>query len=109
ARPPHDEMIRYIDEHKDQFGVEAICLPGVAPGSSWVHHRPRLPGRESQAAVCTRVEGRATRLGSRPVARGELRRLRGAEDVRPDATPGLEDRSRSDSAADEDRRRSRGE
>ncbi|MFJ4163760.1 IS3 family transposase [Micrococcus luteus] len=25
ARPPHDEMIRFIDEHRDQFGVEAIC------------------------------------------------------------------------------------
>ena len=22
---PHDEMIRFIDEHRDQFGVEAIC------------------------------------------------------------------------------------
>ncbi|WP_374196213.1 IS3 family transposase [Agromyces sp. ISL-38] len=25
TRPSHDEMIRYVDEHKDQFGVEAIC------------------------------------------------------------------------------------
>ncbi|UYG15916.1 IS3 family transposase [Brachybacterium huguangmaarense] len=25
TRPPHDEMIRFIDEHRDQFGVEAIC------------------------------------------------------------------------------------
>ncbi|MGO0603591.1 IS3 family transposase [Brevibacterium linens] len=25
ARPPHDEMIRFIDVHRDQFGVEAIC------------------------------------------------------------------------------------
>nr|WP_179658480.1 IS3 family transposase [Nocardioides panzhihuensis] len=25
ARPSHDEVIRYIDEHRDQFGVEAIC------------------------------------------------------------------------------------
>ncbi|WP_374928272.1 IS3 family transposase [Kytococcus sedentarius] len=25
ARPPHDEMIRFVDEHRDQFGVEAIC------------------------------------------------------------------------------------
>ncbi|RRD46216.1 IS3 family transposase, partial [Arachnia propionica] len=24
-RPPHDEMIRFIDEHRDRFGVEAIC------------------------------------------------------------------------------------
>ena len=22
---PHDEMIAFIDEHRDQFGVEAIC------------------------------------------------------------------------------------
>ncbi|UOQ89482.1 IS3 family transposase [Agromyces endophyticus] len=25
TRPPHDEMIRYVDMFKDQFGVEAIC------------------------------------------------------------------------------------
>ncbi|WTA16324.1 IS3 family transposase [Nocardioides sp. NBC_00850] len=25
TRPSHDEMIRFIDEHRDQFGVEAIC------------------------------------------------------------------------------------
>ncbi|WP_082803395.1 IS3 family transposase [Kocuria palustris] len=25
ARPPHDEMIAFIDMHRDQFGVEAIC------------------------------------------------------------------------------------
>ncbi|HWV27916.1 MAG TPA: IS3 family transposase [Aeromicrobium sp.] len=25
ARPAHDEMIRFIDEHRDQFGVELIC------------------------------------------------------------------------------------
>lgn len=25
TRPPHNEMIHYIDERKDQFGVKAIC------------------------------------------------------------------------------------
>ena len=25
TRPSHDEMIRYIEQHKDQFGAEAIC------------------------------------------------------------------------------------
>jgi hypothetical protein len=25
TRPSRDEVIRYIDEHKDRFGVEAIC------------------------------------------------------------------------------------
>ncbi|QEH92708.1 IS3 family transposase [Dermacoccus abyssi] len=25
TRPPHDEMIRFIDEHRDRFGVEPIC------------------------------------------------------------------------------------
>ena len=25
TRPPHDEMIAFIDMHRDQFGVEAIC------------------------------------------------------------------------------------
>ncbi|MGW9763449.1 hypothetical protein ACUXGK_001969 [Micrococcus aloeverae] len=25
TRPPHDEMIAFIDEHRDRFGVEAIC------------------------------------------------------------------------------------
>ena len=25
TRPPHDEMIQYVDTFKDRFGVEAIC------------------------------------------------------------------------------------
>src|SRR5690606_639976 len=25
TRPPHDEMIRFIDEYRDRFGVELIC------------------------------------------------------------------------------------
>nr|WP_281507589.1 IS3 family transposase [Brachybacterium sp. Marseille-Q7125] len=25
TRPPHDEMIRFIDEHRDRYGVEAVC------------------------------------------------------------------------------------
>ena len=25
TRPPHDQVISYIDEYKEKFGVEAIC------------------------------------------------------------------------------------
>src|SRR3954465_13354384 len=34
ARPPRDEMIAYIDTHRDQFGVELICriLRAACPG-----------------------------------------------------------------------------
>ncbi|WP_407662075.1 IS3 family transposase [Mycolicibacterium elephantis] len=34
ARPPRDEMIAYIDAHRDQFGVELICrvLRAAIPG-----------------------------------------------------------------------------
>ena len=32
ARPPTEQMIQFIDDHKDEFGVEPVCrhLP-IAP------------------------------------------------------------------------------
>lgn len=86
-------MIRYIDEHKDQFGVEAICRvlrPAV---------RGFITSRGYRAAKTRPPSARALKdeLLVPEVARlhvAELRRLRGAEDARPDAAPGLRDRSR---------------
>src|SRR5215217_2925503 len=40
ARPPTDEMIAFIDAHKDRYGVEPICrvLP-IAPSTYYQHSK----------------------------------------------------------------------
>ncbi|MBB38454.1 MAG: IS3 family transposase [Hyphomonas sp.] len=42
ARPPVEDLIAFIDEHRDQYGVEPICrvLP-IAPSSYYEHDRRR--------------------------------------------------------------------
>lgn len=44
ARPPLDEMIRFITEHKDRFGVELICQV-LRPAVRGFLTSPRLPRR----------------------------------------------------------------
>ncbi|MGH3430262.1 MAG: IS3 family transposase [Terriglobales bacterium] len=55
ARPPHDEMIAYIDMYRDQFGVEFICR---TLGAS---QRGFLTSRGYRAAKTRPVSGRALR------------------------------------------------
>lgn len=39
TRPPHDEMIRYVDMFRDRFGVEAICRTLGATASGFLTAR----------------------------------------------------------------------
>ena len=89
ARPPHDEMIQL--HRRAQGSVRGRGhLPGTAPGSSWGSSPPAgTAPRQPDHPLGALTQGRAARPGDRQVARGELRRLRGAEDARPDAPSGL--------------------
>jgi transposase InsO family protein len=56
ARPPTDEMIAYIDENKDRFGVEPICehLP-IAP-STYYEAKTRPPSARTVRDQGLKVE-----------------------------------------------------
>ncbi|WP_163729049.1 IS3 family transposase [Mycolicibacterium psychrotolerans] len=65
ARPPRDEMIAYIDAHRDQFGVELICrilraaIPGFLTSRGYRAARTRPPSdreiRDEQLIADLRV------------------------------------------------------
>jgi putative transposase len=103
ARPPRSLIVDYVDEHKDQFGVEPICVAltsadvKIAPSSYCASKGRRLSARavrDEQLAEITRVrrenygvygvckvhaqlgrEGITGHSGQRPVARCITRRL----------------------------------
>ncbi len=58
ARPPSEVMVRFIDDHRDQYGVEPICavLP-IAPSTYFRHQaragRTRRGGRRGRNATTT--------------------------------------------------------
>ena len=67
ARPPIEAMTRYIDAHRDIFGVEPICqVLEVAP-STYYAARSRPPSARA-------VRGRGAEARDRPGPRRELRR-----------------------------------
>ena len=49
ARPPHQEMIAYIDAHKERFGVDPICeqLP-IAPSTYYAAKSRPPPARTTR-------------------------------------------------------------
>ena len=115
-----ERAVRMVAEVRPEHRHETAALRHVAGllGMNveslrlWVH-RAQVdagvrPGREDQTTLGAHVEGRAAGARDRPDARGELRRLRRAEDARTDATSGLGHRPRSDRSASEDRRRPQG-
>jgi putative transposase len=50
-------MVAFIDEHRDEHGVEPICeVPPIAPSTYYEHKarqadRTRLPAREQQDVI----------------------------------------------------------
>ena len=42
-------MIAFIDMHREQFGVEAICR--ILGDRMWVHYLSRIPCRKEQASL----------------------------------------------------------
>lgn len=74
-RPPHDEMIAFIDKYRDQFSGRGH-LPGTPDGRLWVSHLTRLSSRQSSAdqnssgARCDADRGHASD------SRRELQRVR---------------------------------
>ena len=57
ARPPTQVMVRYIDDHKDRFGVEPICavLP-IAP-STYYEQKAREHDPDATAGACDSRRG----------------------------------------------------
>ncbi|MFO1227260.1 MAG: IS3 family transposase [Roseateles sp.] len=53
ARPPHQVLKAFVDQHRQQFGVESICRAmQIAPSAYWRHaarwHNPALCSRRAQ-------------------------------------------------------------
>jgi hypothetical protein len=84
-------MIAFIDEHREQYGVESICrvLP-IAPASYYAHRRRRLSPDERPERIKrdqTLREGRSNASGTRISRCTELRRCGGSCSARVFAWP----------------------
>ncbi|WP_133611366.1 IS3 family transposase [Aquabacterium commune] len=58
ARPPHQVLKAFVDQHRKQFGVESICrVLQIAPSAYWLH-----AARQRQPALCSLRAQRDTEL-----------------------------------------------
>lgn len=58
ARPPHQVLKAFVDQHRKQFGVESICrVLQIAPSAYWLH-----AARQRQPAFCSLRAQRDTEL-----------------------------------------------
>lgn len=92
TRPPYDEMIRFIGQHRDRFRVEAVCRALCATECGFITFR------DYRAAKYCPASTRAVREGGpaaqdRADPRGELQRLRGGENTPRQAPCQLADQS----------------
>ena len=89
ARPPIQAMIAFIDDHREDHGVEPICrvLP-IAPSTYHAHARHAAPTPPSCPARARRDA--ALKAGDPARLRGELRRLRRAQGLAAAAARGID-------------------
>ena len=70
ARPaPTEELMAFIDEHRDRFGVEPICRAlQIAPSTYWAHIKrragPGRPGRSATSGCWLRSVASTSRAGA---------------------------------------------
>jgi transposase InsO family protein len=103
TRPPHNEMTRFTDEHKDRFfGRGHLPHPGC--DGVWVHHLPRLPRGEDPSGLGAEPARCGPGRGTAADPRREPRRLRVPQDVAFQAPGRLGRRSRPGRPPDEGRR-----
>ena len=76
--PPQPLIIDYVDQHKNQFGVEPICAGSPAPTS----RSPQALRQQDTSTLAAFTARRGAEGRDQASTQGELRRLR-----RPQAPP----------------------